>query len=507
MKKGLRILTEVSPKLKKRQILATTIVGPGLVLAIMFAVLQVNLSPPENDFRSDAIVLEDLSDWCSENASFSNEMASPDQVKGACWDSDVNSNVWFKFQAPAPNITVQMKTGASEGSLRYGYLSLWDSEGFEITCASHVDSTSDLTISHNALRTGQWYYISVDNRSDFDSGIGGTFSLCVNAGLDYDWKEGAIELSDLDNWTSPKEAFSTLWATPDEKAGSCSNLGPQFNRWFTFLAPQTDIRIKMLTGEDEGTLQYGFLSLWDDRGNEIACKQYTQADSDLEISSQELVAGTQYFISVDNLFQPSADNRGSFTLHVDASLTLPPVLIDLAGDFTEDGVMLHWSTSEKDNIEGFLIERSVNGSEFDTLGMVARVETIREEANFVFSDPTPQPGYNFYRIRQIGLGDESHLSEVLRVFVPLTYEIHAFKVFPTYFGDHLNIFVNSGSRGDALLTLRDLHGRDIAQKAIEVQAGEQTIVWNFAESFSPGVYYLNLAREGSPLQHAKVIHQ
>ena len=264
------------------------------------------------DFKMGAIELTDLNNWCSAEAAYTTLNATPDEVKGSCWNTGPNYNRWFKFQATTTDVMVQVKTGGSEGSLQYPYVAIWDELNNEIACARYSSQYSDITTGTTSLVPGDWYYISVDNLTDL--GRRGTFTLCVTDIIDYDFKLGAIELADLNNWCSPDAAYTTLNATPDEAKGSCWNTGPNYNRWFKFQATTADVMVQVKTGGSEGSLQYPYVAIWDELNNEIACARYSSQYSDITTGTTSLVPGDWYYISVDNL--TDLGRRGTFTLCV-----------------------------------------------------------------------------------------------------------------------------------------------------------------------------------------------
>jgi hypothetical protein len=262
------------------------------------------------DFKGGAIELTDLNNWCSADGAYTTLNASADLNRGSCWNTGPNYNRWFKFQAVTTQALITMKTGGSEGTLQYGYLALWDASNNEMACAQYSYNYSDLTVGSSNLIPGNWYYISVDNYAN--AGYRGSFSLCLNKSIDYDFKAGAAELTDLNNWCSADGAYTTVNASADMNKGSCWNTGPNYNRWFKFQATTNQALIQMKTGGSEGTLQYGYLTLWDSLNNELSCATYSYNYSDLVVSSSSLVIGKWYYVSVDNY--ANAGYRGSFSL-------------------------------------------------------------------------------------------------------------------------------------------------------------------------------------------------
>ena len=87
-------------------------------------------------------------------------------------------------------IKVDIKTGGSEGSGSYLYASLWDTNGTtELACAEYFSAADDdLELGAVGLTMGNTYYISVDNHSG-SGGYKGTFSLCIDDAVDYDFYE------------------------------------------------------------------------------------------------------------------------------------------------------------------------------------------------------------------------------------------------------------------------------------------------------------------------------
>jgi hypothetical protein len=56
------------------------------------------------------------------------------------------------------------------------------------------------------LTIGNTYYVSVDNHNG-SSGYRGTFTLCLQDVVSYDYYEGAVLLNDLNNYCSADAAY------------------------------------------------------------------------------------------------------------------------------------------------------------------------------------------------------------------------------------------------------------------------------------------------------------
>ncbi|HNP94173.1 MAG TPA: hypothetical protein PKJ63_01045, partial [Cyclobacteriaceae bacterium] len=262
-----------------------------------------------------AILLTDIHNWCSSNAAFSTVNATPDKNKGSCWENGPNYNRWFKFVATTNFITLDLKVGGAEGNMQHPNMALWQADAItQVACVRRIDATTDVQISANNLVIGNTYYISVDNYVGL--GYRGTFTLCANDELTYDFYEGALELTDLNNWCSGNAAFSTINATPDKNQGSCWENGPNYNVWFKFTAISQNVIIDMKVGGAEGSLQHPNMALWASDGiTQLACVRRVNATTDVSIAYGALVVGQTYYISCDNYV--GLGYRGTFTLCID----------------------------------------------------------------------------------------------------------------------------------------------------------------------------------------------
>ncbi|MEZ5198094.1 MAG: hypothetical protein R2764_17400 [Bacteroidales bacterium] len=266
------------------------------------------------DFYEGAIEVPHSTDWCSADAEYTTIGATPDKNAASCWNTNPDYNRWFKFQATSPFVTLTIKRGGAFGTIRRINAAIWEVDGVtEVACNRYVGDYDNVSVGFTNLTVGNWYYVSVDNNY---SGYRGTFTLCLDNAADYDFYEGALELTDLSNWCSTPGIYTTIGATPDRNAASCWNTSPDYNRWFKFQGPVTgNLTITVLRGGSYGTIRRINLALWESDGvTEIACDRYVGDYDNITIQVTGLTTGDWYYISVDNNY---SGYRGSFTLCLD----------------------------------------------------------------------------------------------------------------------------------------------------------------------------------------------
>ncbi|MEO1053646.1 MAG: fibronectin type III domain-containing protein, partial [Bacteroidota bacterium] len=130
------------------------------------------------DYPSGAIELTNTDNYCSGLAEFTTQIATPDGSRPSAWTNGPNANVWFTFIAGSADVTIDVKTGSSEGNVLYPKVALHDASLAELASVKDAGKSVDVSLIYSALTLGQRYYINIDN--GVNQGHRGTFSLCVD---------------------------------------------------------------------------------------------------------------------------------------------------------------------------------------------------------------------------------------------------------------------------------------------------------------------------------------
>ena len=89
---------------------------------------------------------------------------------------------------------------------------------------------------------------------------------------------------------------------------------------------------------------------------------------------------------------------GTFTI---GDMSLPVTLVSFSARSNGKTVNLNWSTSAEDDNEGFEVQRSADGVNWNALNFVASRNGADGAATYDFVDEAPLPGANFYRLKQM----------------------------------------------------------------------------------------------------------
>lgn len=282
-----------------------------------YVLLLLSINCIGQDYKlieTEAHLLDSTSAWCPILKEYSTTKLQGDQPQSSCYDKPFIYGKWFKFQATSALTEIKVKVGAKNGSMQWPRISIWDQNFNELKCQNSISDTSNIGLIFTKYELGNWYYISVNHNNN--PKYLGSFVLCLSNELNNDYKDGATFISNTSNWSSSKGEFSTSSASADEKKPSCLSVGPNFNRWFRFIAKSNTASIEVKVGESYGTMKNPYVTLFDKNMNEIACDKYVD-NVECKIKTEKLRTGETYFISVDHILNESY--KGSFTLLINSS--------------------------------------------------------------------------------------------------------------------------------------------------------------------------------------------
>jgi endonuclease/exonuclease/phosphatase family metal-dependent hydrolase len=94
---------------------------------------------------------------------------------------------------------------------------------------------------------------------------------------------------------------------------------------------------------------------------------------------------------------------------------LPVKLIEFSAAKQNTAVKLNWATSQEINSKEFVVERSANSVNFETIATVAARGNSSTTTFYQATDVRPVQGNNFYRLRSVDLDGKTELSKILKI--------------------------------------------------------------------------------------------
>lgn len=192
---------------------------------------------------------------------------------------------------------------------------------------------------------------------------------------------------------------------------------------------------------------------------------------------------------------------------VAVSSTLPVRLLSFTGEKQKEGVLLKWRTaSEKEN-DYFVVEKSSNGIEYDSIGKVAGAGNAAAENAYSFFDKenNTESAVRYYRLKQVDIDGKTIYSSIVKVNGDASAK-QDFALWPNPFKTSVNIVATFEESGNATLRLYDHAGRLVLQQQRAVIKGKNLLLIQLPEKSSKGVYVLEIEK-GEEKRQQKIVKE
>jgi hypothetical protein len=170
-------------------------------------------------------------------------------------------------------------------------------------------------------------------------------------------------------------------------------------------------------------------------------------------------------------------------------------------------VELTWSTASEWNADHFNIERSSDGTLFETIGTVSAAGNSLTIQHYSFTDLNPLTGINYYRLREEDTEGSYSYSEI-EVFEIASTETVDFSLYPNPATVHDQLTVEFPQLADDIeLIIADPLGRPVKNVncSDDIAAAQQCNV--SLRNFTPGIYFIYLKSSGQSLAAKKLLVQ
>ncbi|GAB4500087.1 MAG: hypothetical protein OHK0019_38010 [Saprospiraceae bacterium] len=169
-----------------------------------------------------------------------------------------------------------------------------------------------------------------------------------------------------------------------------------------------------------------------------------------------------------------------------ANSVLPIILVEFKATYN-NSVLLTWRTATETSNDFFSIERSADGRNFTETGRMPGSGTTAEPQDYRFTDDSPLPGLNYYRLRQVDFDGQFSYSKVVSVRVS---EASGIRLYPSPATDVLNLQWEKPAAENTVWEIFDLAGRLL--QSGEFLAENPDFKINVA-ALPEGIYHLRLS--------------
>jgi hypothetical protein len=193
-------------------------------------------------------------------------------------------------------------------------------------------------------------------------------------------------------------------------------------------------------------------------------------------------------------------------------IPLPLTLTGFAGRSMTAGNLLSWTTAMEENTAYFAVQRAAandpaaGGSGFLPLAKVPAAGNSNLTLQYSYMDTltgAAHPAYS-YRLQMTDLDGKYTYSNIVTL-QPLVSAL-AVRISPNPFVQPVSLVVSAPVAGSAVLAVTDVNGRKLAEKALVLQQGDNSLDPSLISNLHPGLYFIHVSM-GTQQQTIKFVRE
>jgi len=173
---------------------------------------------------------------------------------------------------------------------------------------------------------------------------------------------------------------------------------------------------------------------------------------------------------------------------------LPITLTSFTGQQKSNQNHLVWTTNTEVNANFFVIERSLNGIDFNEIGQVKAMNSARGSV-YNFDDNNPSESL-YYRLRMVDFDNNFKFSNTITVVRSDAEDFVIDKIYPNPLKGIVNIDFRSRQRQNITFEIIDILGRRLSSNEIIAPSDNNSFEIDLS-ALSSGVYFLNIKNESN----------
>ncbi|MCP9234874.1 T9SS type A sorting domain-containing protein [Lewinella sp. JB7] len=180
-----------------------------------------------------------------------------------------------------------------------------------------------------------------------------------------------------------------------------------------------------------------------------------------------------------------------------APAAMPLTLLDFSAQAAENKIVLQWTTAYESGTDYFLVERTVDGRSFATVGRVAAAGTSLQggRLNYELLDLTSFTGVAHYRLKSVDLDGTHTYSDLVEVKRRAEDSTPRFVIHPNPSTGHtIGVDVQDLNGSEPVnVEILDAAGRRMFTRRVHVGSGEYFQL-QLGERLPAGTYFLRMSQ-------------
>jgi len=185
---------------------------------------------------------------------------------------------------------------------------------------------------------------------------------------------------------------------------------------------------------------------------------------------------------------------------------MPVKLFDFTANRNEGKASLQWTTVTETNSDRFMIERSIDGKKFNSIGSVKASGNSSGKVNYTFPDnDVANPSQTFfYRLKVVDVDGKYEYSQIVRLAGAASF--NTLNIYPNPASSVVTLSLNAGKKEQVSCTIISIEGKSIRSVIKNIEKGVNSFNIDVSD-LPPGVYIIKVNGEMISLQQRLVKNQ
>ncbi len=168
---------------------------------------------------------------------------------------------------------------------------------------------------------------------------------------------------------------------------------------------------------------------------------------------------------------------------------------NLTGTVTDNDVRLAWSTEVEYNNKGFEIQRSLNGTDWITIGFIDGAGNSSTHVDYQYLDKGLPTGVYYYRLKQVDIDNKFRYSNMVSVTIASPKGFSLEQNYPNPFTNQTTIAYSIPRATKVRLSIYDVQGRLMQTIDEGMKTPGRYVVDVHTDNLGKGIYYYRMDAE------------
>jgi hypothetical protein len=211
----------------------------------------------------------------------------------------------------------------------------------------------------------------------------------------------------------------------------------------------------------------------------------------------------------DNGYGPACSNIATVTITF-ATGILPVKLADFRVSVDNDNdVTVNWTTTYEQGSDHFEVERSFDGSRFETIGTVKAAGTSFSKKDYSYLDELRNSVASkkdvYYRLRLVNANGSAEVTKVLVLRLFKTHTLKMLSVTPNPVVNDISVQVQLKQSSYIVMKVTNSSGLEVARKSSRGNEGLNAFTLDGTNKLNPGVYMLEVIINSNERMSIKLV--